>query len=476
MRTSNASARRQTRQIWIGKGVYSIVHAKDGVAIKSIGTDNLESAVREIAILSACDHPKIIKLTRVEFLTTRIKLYMKRYVQDLSMFILSRKISADNAKTLSGTKVSPDEPEVLSNEPEELSKAAADSLPDSGIKIKTIHDISLDILEGLSYLHSVGIIHGDLKPANVLLDENNRAVLCDFGISVLTNERFHTSVVQTCAYRAPEIDTDQYRIKYSTPIDMWSLGCIIIEMITGELLFPGHAEDRTIPICEMLGLVDYEKRGDRMKILNAINRAHMERYIWEKINKDERAYLKKNRLMFIATSCLIPNRHDRLTAEDGVNLLSCAPRSGVGSVPMKTYEHILHADGVFKRILNYRTEECIALAENIYRRVLNAFPDYMIPDELFNEKMFSKGVFTQKTFTEDKLSHEKLSPRGLSRSEIMIKYATIYISECIFQADKMAYYKNTFVVDHVDLKRVVCFVIELLSGNLLSAKKLIAGS
>ncbi|KAG0478738.1 hypothetical protein HPP92_013457 [Vanilla planifolia] len=95
------------------------------------------------------------------------------------------------------------------------------------------------ILRGLKYIHSANVIHRDLKPSNLLLNSNCDLKICDFGLARPTSENdMMTEYVVTRWYRAPELllnSTD-----YTAAIDIWSVGCIFMELMNRKTLFPGR--------------------------------------------------------------------------------------------------------------------------------------------------------------------------------------------------------------------------------------------
>jgi glycogen synthase kinase 3 beta len=106
----------------------------------------------------------------------------------------------------------------------------------------------------LAYCHSLGVCHRDIKPQNLLLDPENHIVkLCDFG-SAKCLVKGESNVAYICSryYRAPELifcSTD-----YTTTIDIWSLGCVMAEMLIGHPLFPGESGiDQLVEIIKILG-------------------------------------------------------------------------------------------------------------------------------------------------------------------------------------------------------------------------------
>lgn len=100
------------------------------------------------------------------------------------------------------------------------------------------------MLKALRYLHSAELIHRDLKPSNVLLNSECKVKICDFGlVRTLNAERDEEAIlseeVATKWYRAPELLLGSR--SYKKPIDIWSFGCIVAEILTGKPMFAGDS-------------------------------------------------------------------------------------------------------------------------------------------------------------------------------------------------------------------------------------------
>lgn len=99
-------------------------------------------------------------------------------------------------------------------------------------------------LRALKYMHSANVLHRDLKPSNLLLNANCDLKVCDFGLARSANFEegnsagFMTEYVATRWYRAPEIMLTFQ--EYTKAIDVWSVGCILAEMLSGKPIFPGR--------------------------------------------------------------------------------------------------------------------------------------------------------------------------------------------------------------------------------------------
>ncbi|XP_065874297.1 cyclin-dependent kinase G-2 [Euphorbia lathyris] len=114
--------------------------------------------------------------------------------------------------------------------------------------------LMLQLLEGVKYLHDNWVLHRDLKTSNLLLNNRGELKICDFGLARQYGSPLkpYTHLVVTLWYRAPELLLGAKQ--YSTAIDMWSLGCIMAEMLSKEPLFNGKTEvDQLDKIFRILG-------------------------------------------------------------------------------------------------------------------------------------------------------------------------------------------------------------------------------
>ncbi|KAL1556080.1 cyclin-dependent kinase [Salvia divinorum] len=102
--------------------------------------------------------------------------------------------------------------------------------------------LMLQLLEGVKYLHDNWVLHRDLKTSNLLLNNRGELKICDFGLARQYGSPLkpYTHLVVTLWYRAPELLLGAKL--YSTAIDMWSLGCIMAELLSKEPLFNGKTE------------------------------------------------------------------------------------------------------------------------------------------------------------------------------------------------------------------------------------------
>uniref|UniRef100_G3T7J3 Cyclin-dependent kinase-like 3 n=1 Tax=Loxodonta africana TaxID=9785 RepID=G3T7J3_LOXAF len=111
-----------------------------------------------------------------------------------------------------------------------------------GLESRRLRKYLFQILRAIEYLHSNNIIHRDIKPENILVSQSGITKLCDFGFArtLAAPGDIYTDYVATRWYRAPELvlkDTT-----YGKPVDIWALGCMIIEMATGNPYLPSSSD------------------------------------------------------------------------------------------------------------------------------------------------------------------------------------------------------------------------------------------
>ncbi|BES93348.1 S_TKc [Nesidiocoris tenuis] len=200
----------------IGEGTYGVVMKakckRTGklVAIKKIRMDGEDegippTAIREISILKELVHPNIVHLQDVEMNENRLYLVFEFLTMDLKKYL----DSLENGK--------PSDPKI-------------------------VQSYTYQICKAILFCHTRRVLHRDLKPQNLLIAGNGVIKLADFGLGRAYGVpiRAFTHEVVTLWYRAPEILLGTTR--YSCPVDMWSIGCILAEMSTRRPLFQGDSE------------------------------------------------------------------------------------------------------------------------------------------------------------------------------------------------------------------------------------------
>ena len=217
----------------VGSGTYGDVYkgkmkgTNEIIAIKKIKID-LENegipstALREITILRELQHPNIIELKDVICNNNKLYLLFEFAEYDLRKFL------------------------------EEYENKNLDE--------ETIKSFLYQILDALAYCHSKKIIHRDLKPQNILLTKNLKIKIGDFGLARVFSIpiRPYTKEVLTLWYRAPELLLGIN--EYSTPVDIWSVGCIFAELILKKPLFKGDCEfEQIMKIYGILGTPKIEE-------------------------------------------------------------------------------------------------------------------------------------------------------------------------------------------------------------------------
>ncbi|CAJ1936649.1 unnamed protein product [Sphenostylis stenocarpa] len=203
----------------VGKGSYGVVgsavdaHTGERVAIKKINdvfehVSDATRILREIKLLRLLRHPDIVEIKHIMLPPSR------REFRDIYVVF-----------------------ELMESDLHQVIKANDDLTPEH-------HQFFLyQLLRGLKYIHTANVFHRDLKPKNILANADCKLKICDFGLArVSFNDApsaiFWTDYVATRWYRAPEL-CGSFFSKYTPAIDIWSIGCIFAEMLTGKPLFPG---------------------------------------------------------------------------------------------------------------------------------------------------------------------------------------------------------------------------------------------
>jgi mitogen-activated protein kinase 15 len=177
------------------------------------------------------------------------------------------------------------------------------------------------ILKSLKYIHSAGLIHRDLKPSNILINSECHVKMADFGLARSVSQKGEdgniklTDYVATRWYRAPEILLGS--TKYSKAVDMWSVGCILGELIVGKPLFPGTSTLNQIErVLELTGKpktedIDSMESQHTQAILGSINVTKKRSFqnFFPGASDDALDLLKK---------LLVFNPNHRLTAEEAL--------------------------------------------------------------------------------------------------------------------------------------------------------------
>ena len=211
----------------VGSGTYGDVYkgklkgSSEIIAIKKIKID-LENegipstALREITILRELQHPNIIELKDVICNNNKLYLLFEFAEYDLRKYL--------------------------------------EEFEHKNLEEETIKSFLYQILDALAYCHSKKIIHRDLKPQNILLTKNLKIKIGDFGLARVFSIpiRPYTKEVLTLWYRAPELLLGIN--EYSTPVDIWSVGCIFAEFVIKKPLFKGDCEfEQIMKIYSILG-------------------------------------------------------------------------------------------------------------------------------------------------------------------------------------------------------------------------------
>ena len=173
------------------------------------------TAIREIALLKELQHVNIVKLYDVIHTEHDLTLVFEFLDQDLKKLL---------------------------------------DMCDRGLDASTTKSFLFQLMRGVAYCHQRKVLHRDLKPQNLLINREGALKLADFGLARAFGipVRSYTHEVVTLWYRSPDVLMGSR--KYSTPVDIWSCGCIFAEMANGKPLFPGKDDgDQLMRIFKTLG-------------------------------------------------------------------------------------------------------------------------------------------------------------------------------------------------------------------------------
>lgn len=212
----------------IGKGSFGVVYkarnldTKEVVAIKKVYQDR-RFKNRELQIMRRIKHPNIVELKNYYFSTSSNKdVYLNM---------------------------------ILEYVPDSLFQASHGYLDkQTEVPISVVKLYVYQLLRALAYIHSRNICHRDIKPQNVLVNAvNGECKLCDFGSAKqLVPGEENIAYICSRYYRAPELVFGA--TEYTTAIDVWSVGCVMAEMIIGHPLFVGETGvDQLVEIIKILG-------------------------------------------------------------------------------------------------------------------------------------------------------------------------------------------------------------------------------
>lgn len=176
------------------------------------------------------------------------------------------------------------------------------------------------ILRGLKYIHSANVLHRDLKPSNLLLNTTCDLKICDFGLARVADPEhdhtgFLTEYVATRWYRAPEIMLNSKG--YTKSIDMWSVGCILAEMLSNRPIFPGkHYLDQ---LNHILGVLGSPSQEDLECIINDKARNYLESLPFKPKVPWVRLFHSADQLALdLLGKMLTFNPHNRITVEEAL--------------------------------------------------------------------------------------------------------------------------------------------------------------
>ena len=127
----------------------------------------------------------------------------------------------------------------------------------TGCSEQLVAHVMLQIMSAIRSCHAVGVVHGDVKPENIVLCGSNTMLpevkLIDFGLSTITQADHVTTIAGTPSYMAPEV----FQRSYGCAADVWSTGCIMYKLVTGQRLF--HLQGLSYSVAQGRQLCAYQQ-------------------------------------------------------------------------------------------------------------------------------------------------------------------------------------------------------------------------
>lgn len=240
----------------IGEGTYGVVYkAKDNMtgrmlALKQIRLEQEEegvpsTAIREISLLKDLRHENVVSLVDVVH-------------EDRKLHLVFEFLDLDLKKHMDSNPAAYRDPRLVKVRWQRCWRVRSwcrHVIASPCCRPPLLQKLLYQMLRGIAFCHGHRILHRDLKPQNLLIERaTNTLKLADFGLARAFGIplRQYTHEVITLWYRAPEILLGGKQ--YSTPVDLWSIGCIFAEMVNHRPLFPGDSEiDELYKIFQVLG-------------------------------------------------------------------------------------------------------------------------------------------------------------------------------------------------------------------------------
>lgn len=209
--------------------------------------------MREISLLKELRHPNIVELIDILHSPKKLTLVFEYLDSDLKKFLDTNVLTNQKGKD-GEDKSEKQHQQQQQTASKRETKAEKKDYYYGEAEDEVIKSFLYQLLKGVAYCHSKLVLHRDLKPQNLLISRQGQLKIADFGLARPFGApvRSYSPEVVTLWYRSPDVLLGSKF--YSTSIDMWSVGCIFAEMVTGEPLASGNTPfDQLLKIQKVLG-------------------------------------------------------------------------------------------------------------------------------------------------------------------------------------------------------------------------------